>query len=130
MPIKYLLLSTALLMLSCSNHSIKPQPSLLNKHRTNACQEELEQTIATLIHAQHLQLSRDVFSKNASLFLTNQKRNAFGSSPIINDLHGRKELLLYTKKQSLYVGARDKEGNILQSKQLSSCSSSLSKQNQ
>lgn len=126
MPTKnrlFLLGIMALFMGACSS-SLKPEPSLLSKERTHGCQEELEKSIATLIHAQKIHLSTDVFSKNSSLYLTNQKMNIFGQSRIINDITGRKKILLYKNSNRLYIATVNNKEEILKSKELKSCQTS------
>ena len=109
-----------ILFFSCAK-PVSPHPYVLHKNRTTLCQETLEKSIATLINAKHLQLSQDAFSKKPFLYLTNQKSNILGHSSIINDLNGRKKLLLYKKANSLYVATSDKKGNILKSHVVKNC---------
>ena len=116
----FLFLSLSLLMGSCST-ALKPEPHLLSKARSNTCQEALEKNIATLIQAQHLHLSHDVFSQKSTLYLTNQKKNILGQSLIVNDINGRKKSLLYRQEKHLFVATLNNKGEILNSKELKTC---------
>jgi len=117
--IKNSFLLTLLLFSACSLNS-KPTPYLLQT-RSSSCQEEIKQVVSTLVHAQNLTISEDVFSKDSSLYLTNKRDGALISSPIVNDLGGRKTLLLYKKNNSLHIGLLNRKKEIVESKKLLVC---------
>lgn len=119
-PIKISLSLLSLLFIACSSHN-KPRPYMLDENRTSSCQNEIEQTISTLIHAKNLQISKDIFSKTSLLNLTNRKNGALKPSPIFNDRRGRKTLLLYKQKNHLYLGLINEKKDILKSKALKEC---------
>jgi len=93
----------------------------LDKNRTSSCQDEIERTISSLIHAKNLTISKDVFSQTSSLHLTNKKDGILTKSPIYNDLDGRKTLIMYKKSNALYIGLINEKKDILKSKQLKEC---------
>jgi len=100
---------------------VKPEPYRLSQERTGSCQKEIEKTIASLIHAQNLTISKDVFSATSSLYLTNQKDGILTKSPIYNDLGGRKTLLLYKENSTLFIGLLNKKKDIIKSQKLNGC---------
>jgi len=120
-PTKLLTSFASILLFTACNGTVKPEPYRLPKERTGSCQEEIEKTIASLIHAQNLSVSKDVFSETSSLYLTNQKDGILTKSPIYNDLRGRKTLLLYKENSALYIGLLNKKKNIVASKKLNGC---------
>ena len=121
MRTKYLLVFMGFIFfLSCSK-PLSPQPYLLNQNRNASCQQELEESIGKLINAKHLKLSTDAFSKQSFVYLSNQKSDILGHSTIINDLNGRKRILLYKKNKHLYVGTSGEKDNILKSQALKNC---------
>jgi len=117
--IKNSFLLTLLLFSACSSNS-KPAPYLLQT-RSSACQEEIKQVVSTLVHAQNLTISEDVFSKESSLYLTNKRDGALIASPIFNDLGGRKTLLLYKKDNNLHIGLLNRKKEIVEGKRLLVC---------
>jgi len=120
-PTKLLTSLASILLFTACNGTVKPEPYRLPKERTGSCQEEIEKTIASLIHAQNLSVSKDVFSETSSLYLTNQKDGVLSKSPIYNDLRGRKTLLLYKENSTLYIGLLNKKKNIVTSQKLNGC---------
>jgi len=82
---------------------------------------EIEETISSLIDAKNLTISKDVFSKTSSLHLTNQKNGILFPSPLLNDLRGRKTLLLYKSSNDIYIGLMNEEKSIIKSKKLTKC---------
>ncbi len=119
-PIKILLLIFSLFFTACSLNS-KVQPYTLDKERSDACKNELKQTISSLIDARNLSISEDIFSTTSLLYLNNQKNGILIKSPIINDLKGRKTLMLYKKDNKLYIGLINQKKEILKAKKLQKC---------
>jgi len=120
-PTKLLISLLFMFGLTACSTTTQPQPYLLKASRTTACQEEIEKSIASLIHAQHLSVSKDVFSKTSSLHLTNQKDGILTKSPIFNDLRGRKTLLLYKENSTLFIGLLNKKKDVIKSQKLNGC---------
>ena len=121
MPTKLLTSLLFMFGLTACSTTTQPQPYLLKASRTTACQEEIEKSIASLIHAQHLSVSKDVFTKASSLHLTNQKDGILTKSPIFNDLRGRKTLLLYKENHALFIGLLNKKKDVVKSQKLNGC---------
>jgi len=109
-----------LLLSACSSDTV-PKPYILDKSRTSACQEEIEQTISILVHAQNLSISKDVFSQTSSLYLSNKKDAILTKSPIYNDLRGRKSLIMYKENNDIYIGLINKKEDIVKSQKLQEC---------
>jgi len=120
-PTKLLTSLVSILLFTACNSTVKLEPYRLPKERTGSCQEEIEKTIASLIHAQNLSISKDVFSETSSLYLTNQKDGILSKSPIYNDLRGRKTLLLYKKNHDLFIGLLNKKKDVVTSQKLNGC---------
>jgi len=120
-PTKLLTSLVSILLFTACNGTVKPEPYRLSKERTGSCQEEIEKTIASLIHAQNLTVSKDVFSETSSLYLTNQKDGILTKSPIYNDLRGRKALLLYRENRALYIGLLNKNKDVIKFQKLNGC---------
>jgi len=120
-PTKLFTFLVSILLFTACNGTVKPEPYLLSKERTDSCQGEIEKAIASLIHAQNLTVSKDVFSETSSLYLTNQKDGILTKSPIYNDLGGRKTLLLYKKNHTLYIGILNKKKDVVKSQKLNGC---------
>ena len=116
---KYSVLFSPLLFGACSTSSLTP--STLSLPRSEICQEALKKSISSLIHAQHLQISSDIFTKDAYLYLNNKKDSPLHSSPIFNDLLGKKTLLLYKENKKLYIGLVGRDEKIKNSVQLIGC---------
>ena len=122
MPTKKLLTSLLFMFgLTACSTTTQPHPYLLKASRTTACQEEIEKTIASLIHAQNLTISKDVFTKTSSLQLSNQKDGILTKSPIFNDVGGRKTLLLYKENSALFIGLLNKKKGLVTSQKLNGC---------
>jgi len=120
-PTKLLTSLISILLFTACNGTVKPEPYRLPKERTGSCQEEIEKTIASLIHAQNLSISKDVFSKTSSLYVSNQKNSILRKSPIYNNLRGRKTLFLYEEKNALHIGLMNKEKDVVKSQRLHEC---------
>ena len=108
-------------LFSACNRGSTLQPYTLDEKRTSTCQDEIEKTISSLIHARNLSISKDVFSKTSSLHLTNKKDSILRKSPIYNDLRGRKTLMMYKENSNLYIGLINEKKEILKSKKLQQC---------
>jgi len=99
----------------------KAIPATISLDRTQGCQNELEETVGTLINAQHLTLSKDIFATDAYLYLTNQKGTLLKPSPIYNYPNGRKKLMLFKREESVYIALLDKDDKIDKEKKLLHC---------
>ena len=121
MPTKIFSLSLLVLILSSCGVKHSIEPYTLKEKRTDSCQMEIEETISSLINAKNLTISKDVFSKTSSLHLTNQKNGILFPSPLLNDLRGRKTLLLYKSSNDIYIGLMNEEKSIIKSKKLTKC---------
>ena len=121
MPTKLLASLVFIFTLTACSSNAKSQAYLLNKSRTSSCQNEIEKTISSLIHAQNLSISKDVFSKTSSLYVSNQKNSILRKSPIYNNLRGRKTLFLYEEKNALHIGLMNKEKDVVKSQRLHEC---------
>ena len=96
-------------------------PTTIILDRTQACQSELEETIRMLINAQHITLSKDIFSTDPYLYLTNQKGTLLNPSPIYNFQDGRKKLMFLKRGESFYIALLDKDDKIRKEKKLLRC---------
>jgi hypothetical protein len=105
----------------CSLKNSTITPAKITTERTKICQNEIEESVRTLIEAQHLTLSADVFSSDSYLYLTNQKGRLLKPSPIYNYPNGRKKLMLFKKDEALYIGLLDKADKIVKENKLLHC---------
>jgi len=125
MPTKYLFLFITLFLFqggcSSKNEPSKITHMTINKERSPSCQKEIEETITDLVSAKKLKISKDIFSKDSYLRLTNQKRNILNNSPIFNDMGGRKTLLLYQQEDRLYIGLENRDKNITKNREIKYC---------
>lgn len=121
MLIKNTIVAVVLLLIIGCNANLKPVPHLLQEPRSQACQKEIEKTISALIHAKHLTLSQDIFSKTSFLHVTNKQNSLLTQSPLINDFRGRKGFKLYKKGDELYIGLLDENKEVINATKLNKC---------
>lgn len=115
-----LLLSVTVTLAGCLSNST-PKPYLLKKGQNEACYQELEHVLSQLISAQHLSISKDIFSKNSSLYLTNRQNGILSPSPIYNDRSSSKHLKLYKNGERLLVTLLDKKDKVIKEEILHNC---------
>jgi len=119
--IKTTIFTIVLLLITACNANLKPVPHLLQEPRSQACQKEIEKSISALIHAKHLTLSQDIFSKTSFLHVTNKQNSILTQSPLINDFRGRRSFKLYKKGDELYIGLLDENQEVINAKKLNKC---------
>lgn len=121
MLIKNCIVTIIILLTTACNSNLKPVPHLLQEQKSKACQQELEKSISSLIHAKHLTLSQDIFSKTSFLHVTNRQNTMLTQSPLINDFRGRRSFSLYKKGDDIYIGLLNDNKKVIKSRKLNEC---------
>ncbi len=100
---------------------IEPAQFAIIVDKTLSCQKTLEHTIKTILDVSSIKISKDAFTKESHLYITNQKITSLSENPMQGYEGGNKIFLLHLKNGACFISLVDSKNKPLSSHKIEGC---------